>query len=182
MYKQTLCTLITHFKRQWERSCSLWIKNKFSVFFIGLDVVSVPCLPWSNKPTQVNKATPLICWSETSSFFPAFCHPSLDLRCFSHITHKDDAAFVGGWCLRVRATCRLEHRGNDDLLFGSVLLQHIHNKAVSEYHRPAGQQEKGILMKRRDVSRMWPVNSECTWWTCGLLSRRLVFLKDVIEV
>lgn len=98
MYKQTLHTLITDFKRLRGGCSSLRIKH-LQCCVLGLEPgLCLLYLQWSNKPTQVNSATPLICSSETSSFFPAFCHSSL--KCFSH-TQK---AFVGGWCLQVGAS------------------------------------------------------------------------------
>lgn len=44
------------------------------------------------KPTQVNKASPETARvKHLAVFLSAFCHPSLDLRRFSHITHRDNS-------------------------------------------------------------------------------------------
>lgn len=123
----------------------------------------MPYLPWSNKPTQVNKATPLICWSETFSFFFfSFCHPSLDLRCFSHIVHRDGCGFRG-WMM-FTSWSNLQNRGNSDLLFGSVLLQHDDDDepVFEKKHWPAGRQKRETAFKRKDILRMTTAELFCS--------------------
>lgn len=148
MYKQTLHTLITDFKRLRGGCSSLRIKH-LQCCVLGLEPgLCLLYLQWSNKPTQVNNATPLICSSETSSF--CILHSNV-LVIRRQLSWEDDVY-------------KSEHRGNGDLLSGSVLFVCSTDGAVLQNCLPAGQQEQGSPLKSTDIQRRMPTEmfTSCT--------------------